>query len=79
MQIIFSRNNQNNHVYINDSDGFLRICDSPEVEPDDISEANSQNYFAIGVVEDKENIEIRPTTNAVNDNSEVRAETADGG
>ena len=34
------------------------MCNPPDLEPDDISEANSQNYFAIGVVEDKENIEI---------------------
>ena len=49
----FSKNNQNNHVCINYSYGFLGMCNPPEVEPDDISEANSHNYFAIGVVEDK--------------------------
>ena len=43
------------------------MCGPPDVEPDDISEANSQNYFAIGVPEDKENIEIFPTDNATND------------
>ena len=54
----FSKNNQNNHVCRNDLYDFLGMCDPPDAEPDDISEANSQNYFAIGVVEDKENIEI---------------------
>ena len=44
------------------------MCYRPDVEPDDISEANFQNYFAIGVVEDKENIEILPTTNAASKN-----------
>ena len=34
------------------------MCDPPDVELDNISESNYQNYFAIGVVEDKENIEI---------------------
>ena len=29
------------------------MYDSPDVEPDDISEDNSQNTFAIGIVEDK--------------------------
>ena len=51
----FSKNYQNNHLFRNDSDGFLGICDPPGIEPDDISEDNSQNSFAIGVVEDKEN------------------------
>ena len=40
------------------------MCDPPDVEPDDISEANYQNYFLTGVVEDKEIIKIFPTTNA---------------
>ena len=48
----FSKNNQNNNVFRNDSDYFLGMCDPPDVEYDDISEANSHNYFAIGVVED---------------------------
>ena len=55
------------------------MCEPPDVEPDDTSEDNSHNSFAIGVVEDKENIEIFPTTNAADENSEVRAETAHGG
>ena len=55
------------------------MCYPPVVEPDDISEANSQKYFAIGVVEDKENIEIFPTTNTANEDFEVRAETEYGG
>ena len=55
------------------------MCDPPDVEPDDISEANYQNSFAIGVVEDKENIENFPTTNAADENFEVIAETAYGG
>ena len=50
------------------------MCDPNDVEPDDIPEANSLNYFAIGVVEDKENIKISPTTNADDENSKVRAE-----
>ena len=37
---------------------FLGMCDPPDVEPDDTSEANYQNSFVIGIVEDKENIEI---------------------
>ena len=48
-----SKNSQNNHVCSNDSYDFLGMCDTPDVEPDDISEANYQNYFAIDVVEDK--------------------------
>ena len=54
------------------------MCDPPDVEPDDISEANYQDCFAISVVEDKEKIEICPTTNAADENFEVRAETAYG-
>ena len=46
----FSKNNQNNHVCSNDSDDFLGICDPHDVEIDDISEANYQNYFAIIVL-----------------------------
>ena len=46
----FSKNNQNNHVCSNDSYDFLGMCDPPDFEPDDISEASYQNYFAIGVV-----------------------------
>ena len=67
MEIFFSVNNQNNHVCINYSDGFLGMCDPPDVEPDDIPEANSQNSFAIGVVENKENIEIFPTSSPANE------------
>ena len=37
MEIFFSKNNQNNHVFRNDSDDFLGMCDPPDVEPDDIS------------------------------------------
>ena len=58
MEIIFSMNNQNNHVCRNYSDDFLGMCDPPDVEPDDISEANYQNSFAIDVVEDKEKIKF---------------------
>ena len=43
------------------------MCDPPVVEPDDISETNSHNYFAIGVAEYKENIEIFPATNAADE------------
>ena len=75
----FSKNNQNNHVCSNYSDYFLVMCDPPEVEPDDISESDSHHSFAIGVVEDKENIDIFPTTNAADEYFKVRAETADGG
>ena len=52
------------------------MCDPPDVEPDDISEANSHHSFAIGVVQDKENIENFPTTNTADENFVVRAETA---
>ena len=38
------------YVCINYLDDFLGMCDPLGVEPDDILEANSQNYFAIGVV-----------------------------
>ena len=55
------------------------MCNPPDLEPDDISEANSQNYFSIGVVEDKENIETFPTNNAADENSEVRSETVYSG
>ena len=73
---IFSKNNQKNHVCSNDSDDFLEMCGPPDIEPDDISEANSHNSFANVVVENKENIEIFPTTNAADEKFEVRAETA---
>ena len=63
---IFFRNNQKNYVCSNDSDDFLGTCDTPDVEPDDISEVNYHNSFAIGVFEDKENIKNFPTTNASN-------------
>ena len=49
----FSKKNQNNNVCRNDSDDFLGMCDPPDIEPDDILEYHSQNYFTIGVVEDK--------------------------
>ena len=55
------------------------MCDPPDVEPDDILEENYHNSFVIGVVEDKEKIEISPTNNAADENFEVRAETAYGG
>ena len=34
------------------------MCDTPNVKPDDISESNYQNSFAIDVVEDKEKIKM---------------------
>ena len=55
------------------------MCDLPDVEPHEILEANYQNYFPVGVVEDKENIEICSTTSSAGENLEVRAETAYGG
>ena len=55
------------------------MCDPPDIEPHDIPEANSQNYFAMSVVEDKENIENFTTTNSADENVEVRAETTYGG
>ena len=39
--LLFSNNSQNNHACSNDLDDFLGMCDTPDVEPDDISEANS--------------------------------------
>ena len=53
MEINFSKNNQNNNVWRNDSDDFLRRCDPPDVGHDDISGANTQNSFAVGVIEDE--------------------------
>ena len=50
----------------------------PDVEPNDISEANSYNSFAINVVEEKENIKICASTNADNKFFGVKAETAYG-
>ena len=47
--IIFLRITKKN-VCSNDSDDFLGMCDQPDIEPDNISEANSNNYLAIGVV-----------------------------
>ena len=67
MEIFLSENNQNNYVCSNDSDDFIGISEPPDSEPDDISEAYSQYSFAIGVVEDKEYIELSPTTNAANE------------
>ena len=55
------------------------MCDPPGVEPDDILEASYQNSFVTGVVEDKENIEIFPTTNSADESFEARSETAYGG
>ena len=75
---VFSRNNQKNHVCSNYLYRFLGICEPPDVKPDDIPEANYKNSFAVCVVEDKENIEIFPTTNAADENFEVRAETTYG-
>ena len=79
MDIFPPNNNQNNNVRRKFLDYFLVICDLPDVEPDDISEANSPNSFAIGVVEDKEIIEIFPTTNAADEIFEVKSETAYSG
>ena len=56
MEIFLYENNQKNHVCRNYLGYFIVMCDLPDVEPDYIPEANSQNSFAIGVVEDKENI-----------------------
>ena len=53
MDKLFSKNIQNNHVCSNDLDGFLLMCEPPDVEPDYISEANSQKKIAIDVVEEK--------------------------
>ena len=52
------------------------MCDPPDVRDYDISEANSQNSFAVGVVEDKENIEIFPTTDTAGESFDVRSEAA---
>ena len=60
----FSKNKQNNNICSKYLDDFLEICDRPDVEPDYMSEANYQNYFANGVVEDKEKNENFPNTNA---------------
>ena len=75
----FFKNNQNNHVCRNYLDDFLGVCDPPDVEHGDILEANYHNSFAIGVVKNKQNIEILPTTNATDENFEVTSETAYGG
>ena len=58
MDMFSSKNNKTNHVCCNNLGDFLGLCDPPNFELDNISEANSQNSFEIGVVEDKENIEI---------------------
>ena len=79
MEVIFIKNNQNSHVCRNYLDGFLEFCDPPDVEPDDISEANSQNYFVIGVVKYEGNIEICPTTNAAGEDFEIRDGTSYSG
>ena len=55
------------------------MYDPPDVEPDNISEYNSHNYFAIGVFEDKENINILSTTNTADEKFEVISETTHGG
>ena len=67
------------YVCINYLDDFLGMCDRLGVEPDDILEANYQNYFAIGVVENKENVENCPSTTAADEFFDVRAITAYGG
>ena len=77
MENIFSRNSQNNHVCSNDLDKKIGMSEPPDVEYDYVSKDNSWNSFVIGVVEDK-NIEILPTTNAADQNVEVRAETSYG-
>ena len=79
MIFVFSRNNQNNNVFRNDLDNFIGMYDPPDVEPDNISEYNSHNYFAIGVFEDKENINILSTTNTADEKFEVISETTHGG
>ena len=56
--LLFNHNSQYNHACSNDIDGFFVMCDTPDVEPIDISEANSCNLFVIGVVEDKEKLKI---------------------
>ena len=58
---------------------FFLMCDSPDVGPDDRSESNYKNSFAIGVFKERENIEIPPTNNSDNENCEVRYETSYGG
>ena len=79
VDLLFSNNSQNNYACSNDLDDFLGMCDPPGVEPDYISESNYHNFFVIGVVEYKENIEILPTTNDANKNFKVRAESSYGG
>ena len=79
MNIYFSKYNKNNHVLSNDSDDFLGMCDPPDVEPGDISEANPKYYSEIGVVQNKGSIEIFPTTNSADGIFWVRAETEYGG
>ena len=43
------------------------MWDPPDVEHNDISEANYNTSLTIGVFEDKENIAICPTTNDANE------------
>ena len=74
----FSKNNQNNHVWSNDSDDFLVMCDPPYVEADDISEANYQNLLRLVLLKIKKHWNF-PTTNAADVNFEVRYETAYSG
>ena len=69
----FFRNKQNNHVCRNGLYDFLGLCGLPEVEPDDTPEANYQNSFVIGVVEDKESFETFPTDDSADEDFEVRS------
>ena len=43
-----SNNSQNNHACRNDLYSFIGMCDPDNVEPHDISKADSQNSFVIG-------------------------------
>ena len=47
---LFFNNSQNNHACRNDLYSFIGMCDPDNVEPHDISKADSQNSFAIGAV-----------------------------
>eukprot|EP00957_Ditylum_brightwellii_P072505 5510262-Ditylum_brightwellii.AAC.1 len=55
------------------------MCDPPDLDADKFSENGSQDSFDIGVVDNEQDDEICPTTNAADEHVEIHADTAYGG
>ena len=58
MEIIFSNNNQNNHVCRNYLDYFLGMCDPPDFDFEGILEANSRIFLRLVLLKIKKKLKF---------------------